>query len=187
MTSTCRYDKKKLEEEYAALSKEINISVRNDYRAYVDSIAKEAQVAANQVNTKGVFSPIRHLTKSARPATVAPIKDKQVNIVTSIQGQIQRSKELLKEILPYREDPVSLPPESPISTWLPLKRKIVHAIMAMKNRTAAGPDNILDEVVKAGPYAIVDILLSLFLDIWQKEKFPNKWNEGIIIKAPKEI
>jgi hypothetical protein len=49
-----------------------------------------------------------------------------------------------------------------------LKREIVGAIMAMKNRKAAA-----------------DILLPLFLDIWQKEKFPNKWNEGIIIKAPK--
>jgi hypothetical protein len=94
MTSTCRYNEKKKLEEYAALSKEINKSVRKDYQAYVDSTAKEAQVAANEVNTKGVFSSIRNLTKSARPAT-APIRDKEANTLTSIQGQIQRSKEFL--------------------------------------------------------------------------------------------
>jgi hypothetical protein len=57
MTSTCRYKKRKeMEEEYAALSKEVNKSVRKDYRAYVDSTAKEAQVAANQANMKGMCS-----------------------------------------------------------------------------------------------------------------------------------
>jgi hypothetical protein len=31
-----------------------------------------------------------------------------------------------------------------------------------------------------------DILLPLFQDIWQKEKFPKEWKEGIIIKVPKK-
>ena len=31
-----------------------------------------------------------------------------------------------------------------------------------------------------------DILLPLSQDIWQKEKFPKEWKEGIIIKVPKK-
>ena len=31
-----------------------------------------------------------------------------------------------------------------------------------------------------------DILLPLFEDIWQKEKFPKEWKEGIIIKVAKK-
>jgi hypothetical protein len=41
----------------------------------------------------------------------------------------------------------------------------------MKNGKAAGSDNIPAKVLKADPYAVADILLLLFQDIWQKEKF----------------
>ena len=56
----------------------------------------------------------------------------------------------------------------------------------MKNGKAAGSDNISAEVLKADPYATADILLPLFQDIWQKEKFPKEWKEGIIIKVTKK-
>jgi hypothetical protein len=56
----------------------------------------------------------------------------------------------------------------------------------MKKGKAAGSDNIPAEVLKADPYATADILLPLFQDIWQKEKFPKEWKEGIIIKFPKK-
>jgi hypothetical protein len=78
--------RKELEEECAALSEEVNKSVRKDYRAYVDSNAKEAQAAANQGNMKGMFSSIRRLTNSVQPATV-PIRDKGKTI-TSTEEQI---------------------------------------------------------------------------------------------------
>jgi hypothetical protein len=67
-----------------------------------------------------------------------------------------------------------------------MAREIVDAIKTMKNGKAAGSDNIPAEVLKADPYAIADILLPLFQDIWQKEKFPKEWKEGIIIKVPKK-
>ena len=74
----------------------------------------------------------------------------------------------------------------PISIRLPSKRETVDAIKAMKNGKAAGSDNIRDEVLKVDSYAMADILLPLFQDIWQNEKFPKEWKEGIIIKVPKE-
>ena len=55
---------KELEKEYAALSKEVNRSTRRDYRTYVDSIADQAQTAANQGNIKGMFNSIRRLTNN---------------------------------------------------------------------------------------------------------------------------
>jgi hypothetical protein len=56
----------------------------------------------------------------------------------------------------------------------------------MKNGKAAGADNIPAEVLKADPYMSADILLSLFQDIWQKEKVPKERKEGIIINVPKK-
>ena len=60
------------------------------------------------------------------------------------------------------------------------------AVKTMKNGKAVGSDNILAEVLKADPHATADILLPLFQDIWQKEKLPKEWKEGIIIKVPKK-
>jgi hypothetical protein len=84
-----------------------------------------------------------------------------------------------------REETASIPTELPISIRLPSKTEIVDAIKAIKNRKAAGADNIPGEGLKAGLYMSADILLPLFQDIWQKEKFPNEWKEGIIIKVSK--
>jgi hypothetical protein len=56
----------------------------------------------------------------------------------------------------------------------------------MKNGKAAGLDNIPAEILKADPYAAADILLPLFQDIWQKEKFLKEWKEGIVRKVPKK-
>jgi regulator of replication initiation timing len=67
--------RKELEKQYAAFSKGVNKSVRRNYRAYVDSIGNEAQVAANQGNIKGMFTSIRRLTNNVWLTTV-PIRDK---------------------------------------------------------------------------------------------------------------
>jgi hypothetical protein len=56
----------------------------------------------------------------------------------------------------------------------------------MKDGKTAGLDNIPGEVLKVDPHATAGILLPLFHDIWQQEKFPKEWKEGIIIKVPKK-
>jgi hypothetical protein len=56
----------------------------------------------------------------------------------------------------------------------------------MKNGKSAGLDNIPAEVLKIDQHAMADILLPLFQDMWQKEKFPKEWKERIIIKVPKK-
>jgi hypothetical protein len=56
--------RKELGKKYAALCKEVNKSVRKDYRFYIDSIANDAQTTENQGNIKAVFNSIRRLTKN---------------------------------------------------------------------------------------------------------------------------
>jgi hypothetical protein len=102
---------------------------------------------------KGMFSSIRRLTNSTRPA-IAPIRDRERKTITSTEGQIKRWEEFFEDILntstslTEREEPVRLLPELPISTRFPSKREIIYATKAMKNGKAAGPDNITAEVLK---------------------------------------
>jgi hypothetical protein len=90
--------RKELEKEYAALSKEVNKSVRKDYRAYINNIANEAQIATNQGNIKGTFNSIRCLMNNIQP-TMVPIRDKKGNTIIAMEGQIYRWKEYFEEIL----------------------------------------------------------------------------------------
>jgi hypothetical protein len=139
----------------------------------VDSIADEAQTAANQGNIKGMFNSIRRLTNNIRQTTV-PIRDKEGKTITSIEGQIQRTKEYLEEILNTSTPPIgeeervspSPTAELPISIRPSSKREIVDAIKTAKNGKAAGTDNIPAEVLKVDPYATADILLPLFQAMW---------------------
>jgi hypothetical protein len=137
----------------------------------VDSIADEAQTAANQGNTKGMFNSIRWLMNNIRQ-TAVPIRDKEGETITSIEGQIQRWKVYLEEILNTSTPPIgeketvspSPTAELPISIKPPSKREIVGAIKTAKNGKAAGSDNIPAEVLKVDSYATADILLPLFQD-----------------------
>jgi hypothetical protein len=96
---------------------EINIIIYSSYTQrdgplQLQSNAKEVQVAANQGNMKSMFSSIRRLTNSAKPATGLPIRDKEGKTITSIDGPIRRWIELLEESLNIstsltkREEPV---------------------------------------------------------------------------------
>ena len=55
----------------------------------------------------------------------------------------------------------------------------------MKNGKVAGPDGIPAEVLKADVNTSVEMLYSLFEDIWEKEEIPAEWKD-YLIKIPKK-
>jgi len=56
----------------------------------------------------------------------------------------------------------------------------------LKNGKAAGLDNIYPEVLKVDPEITAKMLYPLLEKIWREEKIPEDWEEGLIIKIPKE-
>ena len=56
----------------------------------------------------------------------------------------------------------------------------------MKNGKAAGPVGIPAEALKADIDTATDILHNLFAKIWEEEKEPADWREGLVIKLPKK-
>ena len=56
----------------------------------------------------------------------------------------------------------------------------------MKNGKVAGPDGIPAEALKADVNSSVEMLYSLFEEIWEKEDIPAEWKEGYLIKIPKK-
>jgi hypothetical protein len=65
----------------------------------------------------------------------------------------------------------------------PSKPEINLAIRQMENGKVGG---IVCEILKADITLSTDILFPLFQDVWEQEKFPLDWKEGIIVKVPKK-
>ena len=63
----------------------------------------------------------------------------------------------------------------------PISEEIICAIKKMKNGKAAGPDGIPGEAFKADVETTADMLLPLFVKIWEQEETPTDWKEGHII------
>ncbi len=56
----------------------------------------------------------------------------------------------------------------------------------IKNGKAAGPDGIPAEALKGDVTTSVEMLYSLFEEIWEKQEIPAEWKEGYLIKIPKK-
>ena len=54
------------------------------------------------------------------------------------------------------------------------------------NGKVAGPDGIPAEALKADVNTSIEMLYSLFEEIWGKEEIPAEWKEGYLIKIPKK-
>lgn len=66
------------------------------------------------------------------------------------------------------------------------KQEIRGNIKRLKNIKAPGIDNIQADAVKAGGDSSVDMLYKCLNVIWLKEKVPNDWKKGVLVKIPKK-
>ena len=127
--------------------------------------------------------------KHSRPER--PVKDKNGSPIQGIEGELNRWAEYFEELL-NRPAPQSPPNISPgdrdldINCEKPTREEITNAIKLLKNDKAVGPDDIPAEALKADLKTTVEILYSLFENIWEKEEVPTNWKEGYLIKLPKK-
>ena len=75
--------------------------------------------------------------------------------------------------------------ELDIDTGLPTKEEFKRAVQTLKNGKAPGIDQITAELLKADIESTCVGLKCLFDLIWQEEKVPVQWKQGLICKIPK--
>nr|KAG5707958.1 hypothetical protein BaRGS_025096 [Batillaria attramentaria] len=189
-TSRTRRAKAKAQEEYTAADREVKRSTRKDKRDYIDNLASQAEEAARQGNLKDLYQVTKKLTGKFQQ-TDKPVKDKNGHPLTTTEEQLKRWAEQFRELLncPIPETLPDIPQaetELPINCEKPAKAEIRKAIMTLRNGTAAGPDELPAEAIKADTETAVNMLHSLFSKIWEKEEVPAQWKEGIVIKLPKK-
>ena len=67
----------------------------------------------------------------------------------------------------------------------PTRREITRAIGHIHTGKAAGPGGIPAETLKGDVPTSVEIVYSLFEEIWEKEEIPAEWKGDYLIKTPK--
>ena len=55
----------------------------------------------------------------------------------------------------------------------------------LKNGKSPGFDNIYAEMLKADTVTSANILLHLFVTIWEDKTLPSDWRKGLIVKLAK--
>ena len=171
------------------MDREVKRSIKKDKRDYIDDLARQAETAAGQGNLRDLYLVTKKL-RGKFQQTDKPVKDKNRNPLTTTKGQLKRWAEHFRELLnrPTPDSPPDIPSaetELPISCDKPSKAAIKKAIMTMRSGKAAGPDEIPAEAIKADMETAVNMLYSLFSEIWKKEEVLAQRKEGIVIKLKK--
>ena len=150
------------QKEHTAANREVKKSVKIDKRNFVEGLAQEAKKAAASRNMKQLYD------------------------TRKLAGKFKKS-ELFNRPAPQNQPDIQ-PAETdlPIDCNKPTRGEIKKAIAHMKNGKVAGPDGIPAETLKVDVNTSVEMLYSLFEEIWEKEEIPAEWKEGYLIKIPKK-
>ena len=178
-----RAEKIKAQEEYSNKNTIVKRNVKNDKRSYYDSLATEAEQAASKGNMKEVFDTCKKISGKFKTAS-RPIMDKEGKTLTTEEDQAKRWAEHFRELLnrpaPTQQyDILPADVDLAVEDKEPSKEEIIKAIKLLKNRKAAGPDEIPAEALKEDPTITAELLHPLFTNIWRNGKIPEEWKTEV--------
>ena len=179
------------EEIYRAAHKKVKRLARLDKREALEKLAAEAEEAAARGEQGRLYKIIKQASGRFKRNTGGPIKDKQGKLLTTEKEQEKRWAEHFQEVLnrPSPEEVADIPEAAEdleINTDQPTKEEIIAAIKTLKNGKSPGQDNLDAELFKTDPELAATILQPLFTAVWNKERVPDDWTKGVIVKIPKK-
>ncbi|XP_055383684.1 uncharacterized protein LOC129613579 [Condylostylus longicornis] len=179
-----------LRAEYNNVAKQVKRSAKNDKRRYYNTLASQAQAAAERNDMRTLYNKIRTITK-CNTKNNRPINDKNGCMLTSRTEQLHRWREHFQEsgatALQHTETDqnTSYTQNSRISISPPTQNEISDALKRLKQGRAEGPDGIPAELLQADTRSAVAILHPILQSVWEDEIIPTSWKQGIIVKLPK--
>ena len=181
--------KDKLKADYTSKDKEIKKSAKEDKKKYVEDLAEKAQEASERGDLRKMYKITKQLSGKSQPQSAA-VKDKNGLILTAERDVIDRWRRHFEEVLNRPEPELAANPEPgndlDINSDPPTEREVRNAIQNLKLNKSPGGDQITAEMLLADLDTAVEVLTDLLNKIWRKEKLPEDWTKGIIIKLPKK-
>ncbi|KAK6019872.1 endonuclease/exonuclease/phosphatase family protein, partial [Ostertagia ostertagi] len=149
---------------YQLLSKELRKRLKTEREAYWNAVAEELEESASKHEYRMPYQILRRLCGKTR-ACGTFIKDASGKLVKASTD---------------RE------PQEPTHEAAPSMEEVRAAVMSLKNRKAAGVDNVTAEAIKAGGEVLVQRLHRLMCRVWQTEVVPTTWKRSIIVPIHKK-
>ena len=92
--SRTRAAKAKAQEEYTAVDREVNRSIKKGKRDYIDDLARQAETVAGQGNPRDLYLVTMKLTGKFQQ-TDQPVKDKNGNSLTTTRNSLNDGQNTL--------------------------------------------------------------------------------------------
>ncbi|KAK3545686.1 hypothetical protein QTP70_010891 [Hemibagrus guttatus] len=176
---------------YREKDREVKTSTRRDKRRHIEQLAEDAERAAEQKDMKTVYMTTKKLRGDRGQNQDIPVRAKDGTPITEEYAKLERWKEHFRQIL-NRPDPPALAdiPEADEDLDIDMGdirvEEVKAAIHKMKNGKAPGEDGVCPEMLKAEEEETPLVLQCVLQDIWEKERCPDIWRIGTIIKLPKK-
>ncbi|KAK3515953.1 hypothetical protein QTP86_004679, partial [Hemibagrus guttatus] len=183
--------KERITSWYREKDREVKTSTRRDKRRHIEQLAEDAERAAEQKDMKTVYMTTKKLRGDRGQNQDIPVRAKDGTPITEEYAKLKRWKEHFRQIL-NRPDPPALAdiPEADEDLDIDMGdirvEEVKAAIHKMKNGKAPGEDGVCPEMLKAEEEETPLVLQCVLQDIWEKERCPDIWRIGTIIKLPKK-
>ena len=134
--------------EYAETNRRVKRKIRTHKKAYMEDLAREAEEAAQKGEQRNVYKITKLTCGKYSGSRIAPIRDKQGQLLTSEKTQEARWIEHFQEVLnsPAPEEEPDIPEtemDLSVDTGPPKKGEINAAINSLSNHKApAGKDRL---------------------------------------------
>ena len=169
-------DKYKL--QYRETDRTVKRMARENKRYYINSLADQAEEAANKGEQGKVYKITRIVCGRYHRSIDTPITDKQGRTLTSEAEVEARWAEHFSKVLNRPPPTVEAEIQEPetvldINTAPPEEKEIVSAIKSLKNGKAPGQDNLNAELFKVHPELSAKLLKPLFTSTWEGKTIQN--------------
>ncbi len=161
-----------------------NRTCRRKKKEWLEGKIKEINETNRKRDTRKFYKDVRRL--SGLPIVMTLVcKDKDDNILSEKQQILERWQQYFKELLNPEIERINgvTTYEGTINNLeleVPTHEEINQIIKSLKTNKAAGPDEILPEFIKNGGLSLKQKIHQLLVKIWNQEKIPWEWSEGIL-------
>ncbi len=175
---------------YRELSRLRRRSLRKDRTAWLHRIADSAEQGFRHGNTRSAFKSIKELSQTGTRRYSSPLISADGSIVSEATAKMRCWQE-------HYTSALSKPPPSPcsrlqdfadagvpdthINTDPPSVLELQNAVKKLQSGRAPGSDGITGELMKAALDPFTMRLHHLSERIWEEERVPTEWKEGVII------
>ncbi|PSN45867.1 hypothetical protein C0J52_19674 [Blattella germanica] len=182
------------QEAYVQIRNQANKLCRQKKKKWLNNKIIQIEESRKRNESRKFFRDIKNFQQSHKSIPTI-CKDADGNILTHSEQVLTRWKEYFCEVLndfennndfssqaicgdKHKSDNEDVQP--------PSFNEINYIINNLKGNKAAGSDNIPGELFKHGGRTLKHRMHALIIDLWNKEKIPEQWTEGLIYPIHKK-